>query len=327
LKPMPSLAVAFTYYNEGPMLADAIAGLLAQPHAPDKVLVYDDASSDPARRHVPDDPRVIIERGERNKGPAVGRNRLLEASACDYIHFHDSDDYFDPHWSTAVRGMIAAGRPDVVLTDILPAREQPGETRQDAGWRIFAGTEPTDFVEFCILNALLVPCITISTAFARKMGGYPTQLHQSEDYLFSLQLAAAGPRIAFDPRPLAIVRQRAGSRSRTNRIPVFRDACRALELAGPILPERHRATLARSALNKGRTLYQLGDRAGARFAFTLAARFDPTSGRFADQPAHYRVVARALGPLVAEILGRVWRGWWHNIAARRGSADGEERLN
>jgi hypothetical protein len=159
------------------------------------------------------------------------------------------------------------------------------------------------------------------------MGGYPTQLHQSEDYLFSLQLAAARPRIAFDPRPLAIVRQRAGSRSRTNRVPVFRDACRALEIAGPILPEQYRATLARSALNKGRTLYQLGDWAGAHFAFALAARFDPTSGRFADQPPHYRAVARALGPLVAEILGRVWRGWWHNIAAGRASTDGEERLN
>src|SRR5262249_9142448 len=161
----PSLAVAFTYYNEGPMLGDAIAGLLAQPDAPDQVLVYDDASSAPAQRHAPDDPRVVIQRGEQNRGPAVGRNRLLEACSCDYIHFHDSDDYFDPLWSTAAREMISARRPDIALTDILPVREQPGEAPQDAGWRIFAGTEPTDFVEFCILNALLVPCITISTAF------------------------------------------------------------------------------------------------------------------------------------------------------------------
>jgi hypothetical protein len=290
------------------MLAGAVAGLLAQPGAPDAVLVYDDASHQPASGYLPDDARIVVMRDTENRGPAVGRSRLLEACSCEYIHFHDSDDYFDVDWSVAIRAKIAAGRPDVILTDILPIYERTGETPLDAGWRVFGGTEPSDFSAFCIISGLLQTCITVSTVFARALGGYPTKVHQAEDYLFSLVLAAARPRVAFDPRPLAIVRQRTDSRSKTDRVSVFRDACRSLEIAGPALPERYRGALARSALSKGRTLYQLGDRAGARSAFALAGRFDSSYARFADQPLCYRAVAATLGVVGAERLGQLWRG-------------------
>jgi hypothetical protein len=308
MSPAPSLAVGFTYYNEGAMLTGAVAGLLAQSGTPDQILVYDDASRDPASHHVPDDSRIVVLRGEVNRGPAVGRKRLLESCSCDYIHFHDSDDYFDPDWAVAIRAMVADWRPDVVLTDSLPVYEQPGNGHVDAGWRVFGGVPPHDLAAFCIANALLQSCVTVSTAFARALGGYPTEIHQTEDYLFSLRLAAAGPRIAFDPRPLTIVRQRVDSRSRTDRVSVFRDACRCLEIVAPMLPERYRGALGRSAFAKGRTLYQLGDREGARSAFALARRFDPTPARFSDQPSHYRAVARALGAIGAERLGELWRG-------------------
>ena len=71
------LSVLITYHNEGELLTECLESLFQQEDRPDEVLIYDDASSVPAEKFVKYFPVKII-RGEKNKGPAIGRNKLWQ---------------------------------------------------------------------------------------------------------------------------------------------------------------------------------------------------------------------------------------------------------
>lgn len=312
----PTLCVGYTYFNEGEMLTHSIETLLSGRDGPEAILIYDDASSDPAQRHVPADLRIRVYRGSENRGPAFGRNALLSACTCDYIHFHDSDDYFHPDWCSSIRELISTSNPDVVLTDVMPVLDG-----RDMGWRIFGGAIPEDLLRFCIENSLLVPCSTLRREVLVQVGGYPTHLHQAEDYLFSLMLMARRPRVAFDPRAQVVVRRRMDSRS-AEETSVLADCTNALRLAKSVVPEEYFVFMARRAVANGRRQIFLGDKSSARQSFALASELDPSAAKYGMQPKHYQLVANSLGPIAAERLATVWhqaRSTLHSARLARGA--------
>ena len=119
----PTLGVLVTYHNEGRLLGECLDSLLHQKERPDEVLIYDDASEAPAEDYLPKDFSGRIIRGDVNRGPSYGRNRLLRESQSDYIHFHDADDLFYPDWCGRIRQAIEESEPDVVFTEISSFRE------------------------------------------------------------------------------------------------------------------------------------------------------------------------------------------------------------
>lgn len=298
---MTGLCVGFTYYNEGEMLTEAIRSLDAQGTHNLEILVYDDASTKSAEDYIPPDVPVRLIRGVNNRGPAHGRNVLLRESSAEYIHFHDSDDLFLPSWKQEIDVALAAG-PDAVFTEILSTRKGVVQSEAVLGLAALAGHG--DLMRFCIEGAMLVPAGTYRRELLLDMGGYDEDFWQSEDFDFHIRLASRSPRFTLLPQALVEIRLRSDSRS-TDRLRVYRDAVKVLDRAAQWLGRSHLAYIADALLKTGRTLYQLGDCAGAANAFELARKYGPPA--YVGQPSYYRLAARWLGMMNAERLASVYR--------------------
>jgi glycosyltransferase involved in cell wall biosynthesis len=101
-----TIGLYITYHNERELLTELIQSVASGWDRPEEIIVYDDCSSFPAQHFVPSDETIKIIRGDENRGFAFGRNRLLERASADYVHFHDSDDFFLPGWLRCIRQAI-----------------------------------------------------------------------------------------------------------------------------------------------------------------------------------------------------------------------------
>ena len=298
----PTFGVLITYYGERELLRECLDGLARQSCAPDEILVYDDASDAPADAYVPDGVPVRILRGQVNRGPAHGRNQLLEASTSTYIHFHDADDLFSPKWLGRVRETVEATQADVVFTEIDVADEHGLRSSRVLGLDQLA--QGADLVQFCVRGVMLVPSGTYRRQRIVDMGGYRTALWQAEDFDFHVRLAATAPRYAVIADPLVTIRVRAGGRSR-DQVQTWSSYVQAVASLSEELPARYRADLSDAAARAGSVLYKLGAHDRASAAFRLAARLGPP--RLTTQRGMYRLLARTLGFEAAERFGLAYR--------------------
>jgi hypothetical protein len=149
-----------------------------------------------------------------------------------------------------------------------------------------------------------------------KIGGYPENLWQSEDYAFHIRLALESPSYVVIPEPLVGIRQRENSRS-SDKCEVYRDGIKGLKLLELEMPQSHRQMMAEAAISMSRKLYHLGDLRGARAGFAWAAGLGvPTYGQ---QHWGYRLFARAIGPLYAEWISGGYRqlpSWLRTLLRR-----------
>lgn len=302
----PRIAVLITYFNEGPLLAECIESIARQPGAPDEILVYDDAATVPAADFIPSGADVRLVRGDRNQGPAHGRNTLVAATTCDFVHFHDADDLFAPTWAQEVRAALAAPDVDLVLTDLMSV--QDGRVVSPAVMKLGDGLRADpDLVRFGLRGALLLPSSTARRALVMRVGGFRTRdvLAQSEDFEFHLRLAgAAGDRYAVIPRSLVIQRLRPGSHSSNERV-VWDSASSAVRLLATELPRKYRQDLSDAAARIASRLFEIGAVPEGRRAARLAR--DLGRPRFPNRPAGYRMLASVFGQAAAEGIGRVYR--------------------
>lgn len=306
-----SLAVLVTYYNEGPLLTRCLESLRRQTVPVDEILVYDDASGIVPAPFVPEGMSVRIIRGESNVGPATGRNLLLREATADLVHFHDSDDTFEPSWSQRVRREFATGDLDAFFSEVAFVYADGRRRDQIVGLQRVADGE--DLVTFCIRGAMLVPTGTYRREVVLGIGGYRTTLWQSEDWEFHIRLALSGVRYRVSTDPLVIAFRRDSGRSE-NAEEVLDSTLQAVRALAETVPVRYRDDLSEVAGRAAARLYRLGARAKARDAFQLAYRLGRPA--FVGERPFYRVLARTAGPLSAEWLGRLYRSA-KRVALRR----------
>jgi glycosyltransferase involved in cell wall biosynthesis len=299
-----SPAILITYHNEGELLRRCLASLAHQTRPVAEILIYDDASDVPPGDHVPTGMPVRVIRGERNIGPARGRNVLLAETKAAFVHFHDADDAFAPDWNARVAAEIEGGKIDAVFTEVSSVTEA-GVVREGVLElsRLAAGAE---LVSFCIQGSMLVPAGTYRRSIVTAIGGYRESLWQSEDWDFHIRLAAASPAYHVIPESLVRIHLRARSRSR-DVVDVWRSAVQATRLLASELPAVWRPDLAEAAARAGSQLFRAGAGDEARQAFQLARELgNPVHS---GEPGVYRTVARHAGQEWAERLGLVYRKW------------------
>src|SRR4051812_2001085 len=106
----PTLALCIPAYNAGAFLPRLLRSAAAQEIPFDEMLVHDDLSTDDtaavARAYGA---RVI--QSEVNVGCSAGKNRLLQASRCDWLHFHDADDELLPNFTLLASRWMARPTP------------------------------------------------------------------------------------------------------------------------------------------------------------------------------------------------------------------------
>ncbi len=300
----PQLAVLITYYNERELLCECLDSLFAGSQVPDEVLVYDDASSFPAEDYIRVGLPVRVIRGVANRGPSYGRNVLLQESATEYVHFHDTDDLFVSEWCTRVKASISESAADAVFTEVSSYRE--GRMVCEQLLELNRLIVDPDLIGFWIDGVMLPAVGTYRRAAVLAIGGYREDMWQSEDYDFGIRLAASGISFAIITRPLVKLRLRPDSRS-TDRVACHVCLVAALRGLWNQIPAMYRPNCAERVACAGLDLLRMGAADQARSAFDLA--YEIGKPRFSHQKRLFRMIAATAGPEAAENVARIYRNW------------------
>jgi hypothetical protein len=214
----PTLALCVPAYNAGQFLPRLLRSAGAQANRFDEILVYDDCSTDDTAAVARQFGARVI-RGEVNVGCSAGKNRLLQASCCDWIHFHDADDELLPNFTTlACRWISSPAPPDVVLFDYEYRDNDTGEliARSD-----FSDHElRADPIRYAILHQINPFCGVYLRTRLLGVGGYDLdpEILYNEDVAFHCKLAVAGLSFGAE-KEVSIINYRVrGSMSGTSQV-------------------------------------------------------------------------------------------------------------
>lgn len=323
----PSLSVLVTYHDERELLTECLDSLLASSgdDAPDEILVYDDASADPASGHLGRHARVRVIRGDVNIGHAAARNLLLREAAGEYVHFHDADDLFAAGWCGRVRESLAGGSVDLVMTQVAVIDPAAGRSWNEHYDFSILDRDP-DLVRFALRSPSVYPtAVTLRKALAVSVGGF-AQLRFCEDFDFHVRVFACRPPYRLVREPLGVQRLRTDSLSRAagrQTLEVWTSRIGVLAGLTELLAPRYADELAEALFQRGAAVYALGGRPAAREAFRRARRVG--SPVYAGRSPLYRFAARLFGAYAAERLSEVYRrfasGAWR--AERQGGRSEE----
>src|ERR1700750_2771365 len=98
----PNVTLVVPNYNHARYLPESLGSIAAQTHAPDQVLIIDDASTDDSvaviSRFVADHPDWKLIRHEKNRGVVRGQNEAIAIAETDWIGFLGADDALHPSY-------------------------------------------------------------------------------------------------------------------------------------------------------------------------------------------------------------------------------------
>ncbi|MEM7705069.1 MAG: glycosyltransferase family A protein [Pseudomonadota bacterium] len=185
-----SLALCIPAYNAAEFLPRLLEDAARQTQPFDEIWVHDDASTDGtgalAKRLGA---RVL--RSDQNVGCSLGKHRLLEATACDLVHFHDADDGLRPDFVAANLAAMGA-EIDVLLSGYEYREHQNGSL---LARRLFDDAALVDDpVAYTIEEPINAICGVYRRRSVLAAGGYqiPDRQLFNEDQAFHCRLARGG---------------------------------------------------------------------------------------------------------------------------------------
>ena len=212
----PTVSILTPAYNSAPFIAHTIESVIRQSFSGFELLVVDDGSTDETaavvRSFMQRDPRIRMFT-QANSGIAAARNSAIAHATGRFFALLDSDDLWLPGY----------------LEEQLRILEQHPEIAVLSANAInlggFADGEPLlpvhDWSRLRTVSLLKLvqveDSLSILSVFRREVvdaiGGFDDTMKRSEDYDFWLRSAAAGFRIAVNPKPLGLYRRRPDSLS------------------------------------------------------------------------------------------------------------------
>jgi glycosyltransferase involved in cell wall biosynthesis len=204
--------VVIPCYNRGHVVADAVASVLAQDHAPTRVVVVDDGSRDGSAAVVralaaAHPGRVEAVALPRNGGASNARNVGAGLCGSDWIAFLDSDDVWLPGAARALLCPQATGGVDIVVGHFarVEAGGAPGDP--ECGW------DGGDIRAGLLSGGVIGPSWSVvRRAAVYAVDGFDPSFHNCNDWDFYTRAAAAGARFRRIDQTVALYRTVAGSR-------------------------------------------------------------------------------------------------------------------
>lgn len=127
----PWLSLLVPVFNVEPYLAECLASVVeqVQPMGGVEILVLDDCSTDGSAALMQSlaerwPGRLTLLHHTHNQGLSAARNTMIDAARGEYLWFLDSDDKLLPGSIGALRDIVQAQQPDVVLCDFQVWREK-----------------------------------------------------------------------------------------------------------------------------------------------------------------------------------------------------------
>lgn len=253
---LPLVSVVIPTYNRADLLPESVESVLSQDYPNFEVIIVDDCSTDSTPEVIEslverDPDRVESMRLPENRGPAAARNAGIRAARGSLIAFQDSDDLWLPGKLTAqVEALrrhpecgLCYGKALVATAEGVPTSEVYGGSGR--------GRTGDSFEAMLRYHAIYGPTLMVRSSAFRNVGLFDEVLRTAEDTDLFLRLALRH-RAVYLSRPLALVRQHAGRKTRPERVDGrIADCCLAafVKLWQNLPPchRRHRGLLAQKA--------------------------------------------------------------------------------
>jgi glycosyltransferase involved in cell wall biosynthesis len=216
----PSFAVVVAAYNAERTLAATVESVLGQTRAEFELAIVDDGSTDGTLELAEsfDDPRVKVFRQE-NGGTAAARNAGIAGTRAPLVAILDSDDLWLPRYLETM-GRLLDGNPGAALayTDAWVLDDSSGRiSRRHAASSVNPPQRPPDdpreLLELLLRGNFVFASATLRRTVVEEVGLFDRRCNECEDYELWLRFAAHGCRFVRSEGPLAIYRNRAGSKS------------------------------------------------------------------------------------------------------------------
>lgn len=209
---LPDYDVVIPCHNRAHVVADAVASVLSQEHAPSRVIVVDDGSTDFTAATVQaladmHPGRVIAAVLPRNAGASNARNVGLALCRSSWVAFLDSDDVWLPNAAGALLSATLMCETDLVVGHFSRMEEdgvlQPAECGWDGG----------ELRAALASGGVIGPSWSIVRREAAcAVSGFDPSFHNCNDWDFYTRLAASGARFRRITAVVAIYRTVAGAR-------------------------------------------------------------------------------------------------------------------
>lgn len=208
--PLPAYDVVIPCFNRAHVVADAVASVLAQDHAPSRVIVVDDGSSDRSAAVIVEaadahDRLVVASLLPRNVGASAARNVGAALCRSPWIAFLDSDDVWLPG---AARALLAGAEDaDIVCGHFRRVEPDGVPGLPECGWwgddiRVALSHGGVIGPSWSIVRRRIVAAVH----------GFDPSFHNCNDWDFYTRAAAAGARFRRIEAAVALYRTVAGSR-------------------------------------------------------------------------------------------------------------------
>ena len=208
--PPPAYDVVIPCYNRAHVVADAVASVLAQDHAPTRVIVVDDGSTDHSavvvRRLAAAHEGVLVAVTlPRNGGASNARNVGAALCHSPWIAFLDSDDIWLPGAASAM--LSASDGIDVVCGHFARVEGEVVSGVAECGWW------GDDIRAALSYDGVIGPSWSVvRRAVVFGVNGFDTSFHNCNDWDFYTRVAASGAIFRRIDTLVALYRTVAGGR-------------------------------------------------------------------------------------------------------------------
>ncbi|WP_182920802.1 glycosyltransferase family 2 protein [Pedobacter planticolens] len=186
------IAILVPCYNVENYLPYLFEGIHAQSILFDEIICYDDCSQDNSAEIAQSLGAKVI-KGITNKGAAFARNRLIEATTCNWVHFHDADDLIDSSFVEEFKHSIQNSlntQSNCYLSNMDVKR---GIHKEIQSTVVYNSEEiEKDAIKYFLENNgfALIGCYPID--LLKKIGGFREDIRGNEDPDLHIRLAAVG---------------------------------------------------------------------------------------------------------------------------------------
>lgn len=210
--PLPAYDVVIPCHNRAHVVADAVASVLTQEHAPRRVVVVDDGSSDSspavatalAEAHASVVTAAIL---PRNGGASNARNVGLALCRAPWVAFLDSDDVWLPGAAAALLSATLMREADVVVGHFRRVEGDGVPQEPECGW------DGSNLRAVLASGGIVGPSWSIVRRDAAlAVGGFDPSYHNCNDWDFYTRLAATRAKFVRIDDSVALYRTVAGTR-------------------------------------------------------------------------------------------------------------------
>lgn len=222
---MTTITTAIPVYNGEPFLRETLDSLAAQTRLPDRVVVFDNCSTDgtpdilKSYRDLP----IEYHRNDTNIGHTRNLNRCLdEAARTDYLHLLLADDLVKPRFLEVLSSALEGEDGRALAFSAVEVIDENGrllgeESDFSLSYRPATGDRPMplklrDFLsDQSELQTALVPAVLLKTGRLPPPTSFPLDLPQVGDCLFYGEWATHGSAVIYIPETLCQYRRHGAS--------------------------------------------------------------------------------------------------------------------